>query len=94
MCFDKRDGLLYRSAVRFSEVFQTRSIRYFIVGGYALIHHGIVRNTTDIDIVVNEDDFSEALQVKNHFSALDDEHTCFLVNVSDLARHWLLVISR
>jgi hypothetical protein len=63
MCFDKREGLLYRSAVRFSEVFQTRSIRYFIVGGYALIHHGIVRNTTDIDIVVNEADFSEAVQV-------------------------------
>jgi hypothetical protein len=59
--------LLYRSAVRFSGLFQTNSIRYFILGGYALIYHGIVRNTTDIDMVVNESDFDRASQVRNLF---------------------------
>ena len=81
MHFYTRDGLLYRSALRFSELFETRSISYYIIGGYALINHGVVRNTTDIDVVVNEDDFLEAVQVKNLFPALDNEPTCFLVNV-------------
>ena len=67
MCFHTRDGLLYRSAIRFSELFQTNSICYFIVGGYALIYHEIVRNTTDIDIIVNESDFLQASQVMNLF---------------------------
>lgn len=63
MYFSTRDGLLYRTAMRFSELFLRDSIRYFIVGGYALIYHGIVRNTTDVDIIVNDSDFLRASQV-------------------------------
>jgi hypothetical protein len=39
------------------------SIAYYIVGGYALIHHGVVRNTTDVDLIVAEKDFGRAAKV-------------------------------
>ena len=65
MHFSTSDGLLYRTAMRFSEPFLRDSICYFIVGGYALIHHGIIRNTTDVDIIVNDSDFLRASQVRN-----------------------------
>ena len=67
MCFHTRDGLLYKTAARFGGLFQTNSIRYFIVGGYALIHHGVVRNTTDVDLIVHESDFCQAIQVRPSF---------------------------
>jgi hypothetical protein len=63
MHFNTRDGQLYRTAVRFSILFHKHSIRYYILGGYALIFHGMVRNTMDIDIIVHEDDFQKATQV-------------------------------
>jgi len=63
MHFNTRDGQLYRTAVRFSILFHKHSIRYYILGGYALIFHGMVRNTMDIDIIVHEDDFQKATQI-------------------------------
>ena len=73
MYFNTRDGLLYRTAVRFSTLFKKNSIRYYIVGEYALIFHQ--RNTMDIDIIVHEDDFQKAIQVillSNSFNKVNE----------------------
>ncbi|CAF1267101.1 unnamed protein product [Rotaria sordida] len=63
MHFNSHDGLLYRTAIRFSTLFKVNNVRYYIVGGYALIFHEMVRNTMDIDIIVNEDDFQKGIQI-------------------------------
>ncbi|CAM2725480.1 unnamed protein product [Rotaria socialis] len=70
MHFNTHNGLLHRSVIRFSELFKRHNVSYYIVGGYALIFHGIVRNTMDIDIIVAEADFQKAKQI-----LLDVEYT-------------------
>lgn len=67
MHFNTRDGLLYKSVIRFSKLFQFHNISYYIVGGYALIFHGVIRNTMDIDIIIAETDFQKAKQVSVDF---------------------------
>ena len=57
MYFNTHDGLFfYKSVVRFSKLFKRHNVFYYIVGGYALILHDVVRNTMDIDIIVTEAD--------------------------------------
>jgi hypothetical protein len=65
MYFNTRDGLLYRTAVRFSTLFKQNDVRYYIVGGYALIYHQMVRNTMDIDAIIHENDFQKAAHVSS-----------------------------
>ena len=86
MIFDQRDGLLFQTAIRFSTLFKANQIRYYIVGGYAMIFHRVVRNTMDIDIIVAEDDFQRASQV---CPTLDSCSTLFmsLANVVDFRRN-------
>ncbi|UJR29846.1 hypothetical protein I4U23_017389 [Adineta vaga] len=55
--------LLRRTCSLFCPQFYDNQIRYFTVGGYALIFHRFVRNTMDIDIVVHEDDFQKATEI-------------------------------
>ena len=40
-----------------------KQIGFYIVGGYALIHHKMVRNTMDVDVIVHEKDFAKTSQV-------------------------------
>ncbi len=39
--------------------FYDNQITYFIIRGYALVFHGFVRNTIDIDILVHDDNFKK-----------------------------------
>src|SRR6476469_2530512 len=42
----------------FKELFKLlneNKVRYLLIGGYAVVVHGYVRNTNDIDIVVSDD---------------------------------------
>ncbi|CAF1944413.1 unnamed protein product [Rotaria magnacalcarata] len=87
MHFNTHDGLLYKSIIRFSKLFQFHNLSYYIVGGYALIFHGVIRNTMDIDIIIAETDFQKAKQILmdvGYTNVLGDnlcvrfEHECFL----------------
>ena len=72
MHFNAKDGLLCQTAERFTVLFKEQGIRYYIVGGFALIIHGLIRNTIDVDIIVYEQDFSTAIEVRPFFSQLDE----------------------
>ena len=42
----------------FKELFKSlnaNEVKYLLIGGYAVILHGYVRNTSDLDIVVSDD---------------------------------------
>jgi hypothetical protein len=41
------------SLLKVTETFRKQNIKYAIVGGYAVVFHGINRGTVDIDILVN-----------------------------------------
>ena len=68
MHFNTEDALLYRTAKRVCMLFKEQGIRYYIVGGYALIFHGVIRNTMDVDIIVHEQDFPKAIEVRSFYS--------------------------
>jgi hypothetical protein len=63
MHFNDENGLLYKTCSQFCANFKENNIRYYIVGGYALIYHKVVRNTMDVDIIVHENDFKKAISV-------------------------------
>ena len=63
MHFNSDDALLRRTCNLFCGEFLHQQIRYFIIGGFALIFHGFIRNTMDVDIVVDENDFQKAVDV-------------------------------
>jgi predicted nucleotidyltransferase len=52
----------------FIELLNKNNVRYIIIGGYAVVYHGYVRSTNDIDIWIDirEDN------IKNVLKALDD----------------------
>ena len=52
----------------FIELLNKNNVRYIIIGGYAVVYHGYVRSTNDIDIWIDirEDN------IKNVLNALDD----------------------
>ena len=55
----------------FKELFRSlneKGVEYLLIGGYAVIIHGYVRNTNDIDVVVSNDPEN----VARCLSALDD----------------------
>ncbi len=55
----------------FKELFRSlnaKSVEYLLIGGYAVIIHGYVRNTNDIDVVVSND----PVNVTKCLEALDD----------------------
>lgn len=52
----------------FIELLNNNNVRYIIIGGYAVVYHGYVRSTNDIDIWV---DISED-NIKNLLNALDE----------------------
>lgn len=51
----------------FIELLNNNKVRYLIIGGYAVVYHGYVRSTNDIDIWI---DASEA-NIERLLSALD-----------------------
>jgi len=63
MEFTEDHALLRRTCSSFCPQFNSKNLRYMIVGGYALIFHKYIRNTMDVDILIHEDDFEEAKQV-------------------------------
>ena len=63
MHFNDEDGLLVQSCQRFCPIFKEKKIRFYIIGGFALIQHNVVRNTKDIDIIVHENDLETAANV-------------------------------
>lgn len=63
MHFDDENGLLTKSCRRFCPQFKQKKISFYIVGGFALIKHNVLRNTKDIDIIVQENDFQSAAKV-------------------------------
>ena len=70
MDFTSKDPFLYRTPSKFGAIFKEEQIRYYIVGGYALIHHQMVRNTMDIDVTVHENDFEKATKVRFKYHLL------------------------
>lgn len=52
----------------FIELLNNNKVRYLIIGGYAVVYHGYVRSTNDIDIWV---DISEG-NIKRLIAALDE----------------------
>jgi hypothetical protein len=52
----------------FIELLNNNKVRYLIIGGYAVVYHGYVRSTNDIDIWI---DISEA-NIERLLSALDE----------------------
>lgn len=63
MHFEADDALLCQTSRRFCPMFKENKIQFYIIGGLALIVHHVVRNTSDIDIIVDENDFDSASNV-------------------------------
>jgi hypothetical protein len=40
----------------FIRILKRHRVRFLIVGGYAMAHHGLVRATNDVDVLVATDD--------------------------------------
>jgi len=62
---------------RLSIIFEKCKLKYVIVGGFAVIHYGHIRNTQDIDIIIedNPSKFSLFLDLleKNNFDVMRDQ---------------------
>ncbi len=59
---DERDASKDRSRIptvddliRLCQGLQERKARFMIIGGFAVIHHGLIRGTTDIDFLIDKD---------------------------------------
>jgi hypothetical protein len=52
----------------FIELLNRNKVRYLVIGGYALVYHGYVRTTNDIDIWID----IRKDNIKNVLKALDD----------------------
>ena len=68
----------------FIELLNKNEVRYLVIGGYAVVYHGYVRSTNDIDIWVdtNETNLDRLIQTLNDFgfSSLNFKKSDFLPN--------------
>ncbi|MCK4418106.1 MAG: hypothetical protein KAV99_08055 [Candidatus Latescibacteria bacterium] len=66
-------------------------VRYIIIGGFALIHHGFVRGTGDIDLLVDPSQ-ENMKRIKQALLYLPDQ-AVREVNPSDIARYTVVRIA-
>ena len=68
----------------FIELLNKNEVRYLVIGGYAVVYHGYVRSTNDIDIWIdiNEINIDHLIKALDEFgfSALNFKKTDFLPN--------------
>ena len=75
---------LPRDFKEFIELLNKNNVRYIVIGGYAVVYHGYVRSTNDIDIWIDirEDNIEKLIKVLDEFgfSSLNIKETDFLPN--------------
>ncbi len=75
---------LPRDFKEFIELLNKNNVRYIVIGGYAVVYHGYVRSTNDIDIWIDirEDNIKKLIKVLDEFgfSSLNIKETDFLPN--------------
>ena len=52
----------------FIRILKRRRVRFLVIGGYAMAHHGLVRATNDVDVLIATDD---ANRVRVRKAAID-----------------------
>ena len=75
---------LPRDFKEFIELLNKNNVRYIVIGGYAVVYHGYVRSTNDIDIWIDirEDNIKKLIKVLDDFgfSSLSIKEADFLPN--------------
>ena len=75
---------LPRDFKEFIELLNKNNVRYIVIGGYAVVYHGYVRSSNDIDIWIDirEDNIKKLIKVLDEFgfSSLNIKETDFLPN--------------
>ena len=75
---------LPRDFKEFIELLNKNNVRYIVIGGYAVVYHGYVRSTNDIDIWIDihEDNIKNLIKVLDEFgfSSLNIKKGDFLPN--------------
>ena len=68
----------------FIELLNKNNVRYIVIGGYAVVYHGYVRSTNDIDIWIDlhKDNIQKAIKALDQFgfSSLNIKDTDFSPN--------------
>ncbi len=68
----------------FIELLNRNKVRYIVIGGYAVVYHGYVRSTNDIDIWIDirKDNIKKLIKVLDEFgfSSLNIKETDFSPN--------------
>lgn len=68
----------------FIELLNNNNVRYIVIGGYAVVYHGYVRSTNDIDIWIDisTDNIRRLIKALDEFgfSSLNIKETDFLPN--------------
>ena len=68
----------------FIKLLNKNNVRYIVIGGYAVVYHGYVRSTNDIDIWIDirEDNIKKLIKVLDEFgfSSLSIKEADFLPN--------------
>jgi hypothetical protein len=91
MHFNDEDGLLVQSCQRFCPIFKEKRIPFYIIGGFALIQHNVVRNTKDIDIVVHENDLESAANVSIQCNATSSNVFFQMLHCSSIRKQILQI---
>ena len=75
---------LPRDFKEFIELLNKNNVRYIVIGGYAVVYHGYVRSTNDIDIWIDirEENIKKMIKVLGEFgfSSLNIKEADFLPN--------------
>lgn len=76
--------ILPKDFKEFIELLNNNNVRYIVIGGYAVVYHGYVRSTNDIDIWIDihGDNTQKLIKALSEFgfSSLDLKDTDFLPN--------------
>ena len=70
----------------FIQALNNNNVEYILVGGYAVILHGFVRSTADMDVWINKtkDNYSKLSSAYKEFGAPIFSETDFLGNIYDV----------
>jgi hypothetical protein len=49
-------GVSERDFADFIRILKRHRVRFLVIGGYAMAHHGLVRATNDVDVLIATDD--------------------------------------
>jgi hypothetical protein len=49
-----------RDFADFTRILKRHRVRFLVIGGYAMAHHGLVRATNDVDVLIATDDVNIA----------------------------------